>query len=136
LLYQKASLANIECEEPLFLDLDSNVFYYAHPKDQDHKWKAFEPLISGEVLLSDLEDHSGKDKKEDLKTLLAYAKKVSPNAVFLDITPPEALEKGWYVTRVLMPELLEMCIPAFPFANHPRMRQFGGVTNAFVHPMP
>ncbi|HEQ4679994.1 TPA: YcaO-like family protein [Streptococcus pyogenes] len=136
LLYQKASLANIECEEPLFLDLDSNVFYYAHPKDQDHKWKAFEPLISGEVLLSDLEDHSGKDKKEDLKNLLAYAKKVSPNAVFLDITPPEALEKGWYVTRVLMPELLEMCIPAFPFANHPRMRQFGGVTNAFVHPMP
>lgn len=45
------------------LDLDSNVFYYAHPKDQDHKWKAFEPLISGEVLLSDLEDHSGKDKR-------------------------------------------------------------------------
>ncbi|BAH81209.1 YcaO-like family protein [Streptococcus dysgalactiae] len=136
LLYKKDALDNIESNHPLFLDLDSNVFYYAHPKDQAYKWEAFEPLISGEILLSELEDHSGKDKKEDLKILLAYTKQVSPNAVFLDITPPEAAEKGWYVTRVLTPELLEMCIPAFPFANHPRMRQFGGVTNAFVHPMP
>lgn len=82
------------------------MFYYAHPKDQAYKWEAFEPLISGEILLSELEDHSGKDKKEDLKILLAYTKQVSPNAVFLDITPPEAAEKGWYVTRVLTPELL------------------------------
>lgn len=116
--------------------MDSNVFYYAHPKNLEEKWQAFEPLISGNVTLSELENHSGKNKKEDLKILLAYAKKVSPNAVFLDMTPPEATEKGWYVTRVLMPDLLEMCIPAFPFANHPRMRQFGGVTNEFVHPMP
>ncbi|WHL22833.1 YcaO-like family protein [Streptococcus iniae] len=136
LFYQKESLANIESDSPLFLDLDSNVFYYAHPKDQEHKWKAFEPLISGEICLSDLKNNAGQDKKENLKILLAYTKKVSPNAVFLDITPPEASEKGWYVTRVLTPELLEMCIPAFPFANHPRMRQFGGVTNEFVHPMP
>ncbi|MGT2888516.1 YcaO-like family protein [Streptococcus didelphis] len=136
LLYNPDSLANIESDSPQFLDLDSNVFYYAHPKDTEEKWQAFKPLISGKVLLSDLPNHSGKSKKEDLKLLLDYTKKVSPNAVFLDITPPEAADKGWYVTRVLTPELLEMCIPAFPFANHPRMKQFGGVKNEFVHPMP
>lgn len=136
LLYNQEALSNIESTEPQFLDLDSNVFYYAHAKNQEKKWKAFEPLISGSVTLSELEDHSGKNKKDDLRILLDYTKKVSPNAVFLDMTSPEAAEKGWYVTRVLMPDLLEMCIPAFPFANHPRMRQFGGVTHEFVHPMP
>lgn len=136
LLYNRPSLSKIESPEPQFLDLDSNVFYYAHPKQLEKKWKAFESLISGAVNLSSFKDNSGQSKKEDLKILLAYTKKVSPEAVFLDMTPPETVEKGWCVIRVLMPELLEMCIPAFPFANHPHMKAFGGVTNEHVHPMP
>lgn len=63
LFYNPTSTQNAESDSPLFLDLDSNVFYYAHPKDQELKWKAFEPLISGEVRLSDLTNHAGKDKK-------------------------------------------------------------------------
>lgn len=64
LLYNPESLANSESQDPKFLDLDSNVFYYAHPKDRDLKWQAFEPLISGSVPLSQLPNHAGKNKKK------------------------------------------------------------------------
>ncbi len=38
--------------------------------------------------------------------------------------------------RVMIPELIEMCIPEFSFENHPRMKQYGGVINEYPHPMP
>lgn len=63
-------------------------------------------------------------------------KKISKYAVYLDITPPEVISQGWSVMRVFIPELCTMCMPGIPYSNHPRLNQFGGVSNEFPHPLP
>jgi len=123
-------------ENPRFLDLDSNVLFYSIPKKIEEKQNLIKGLIDDEIKLSSLEDLRKDNIDEDIKFILKHLKKVSEYAVFMDITPPETRDKGWYVMRVLVPELLEMCIPDFPFANHPRMKQYGGIKNEYPHPMP
>jgi hypothetical protein len=61
---------------------------------------------------------------------------VSQWATYLDITPPELADTDWKVVRVLIPELLSMCLPGLPPKAHPRMAQYGGVTNEYPHPLP
>ena len=40
------------------------------------------------------------------------------------------------VMRVFIPELVQLSYPGFPYSRHPRVLEFGGITNAFPHPMP
>jgi bacteriocin biosynthesis docking scaffold, sagD family len=133
MLYNNAEKKNILSDNPRFLDLDSNVFYYSHPKDGKKKWKIFDELISSEtVMLSELNNN----EFVGLKGILEYLKSIAPNSVILNITPPELDDKNWHVLRILCPDLLEMCIPDFPFKNHPRMKKYGGVKNRYAHPLP
>ncbi len=135
-IYSPELLDNIESDNPLFLDLDSNVLYYSHINDIEKKDAIFNSFIEGEINLSELENRQGTDIEEDIQKLVDYVEKISEYAVFADFTPPELADTNWKVIRVLIPELLEMCIPQFPFKNHPRMIKFGGVKNDAVHPMP
>ncbi|AWZ49249.1 streptolysin associated protein SagD [Clostridiaceae bacterium 14S0207] len=135
-IYNTETLKAMSGENPRFLDLDSNVLFYSIPKRIEEKQNLIKELIDGEIKLSSLEDLRKDNIDEDIKFILKHLKKVSEYAVFMDITPPETRDKGWYVMRVLVPELLEMCIPDFPFANHPRIKQYGGIKNEYPHPMP
>lgn len=123
-------------KESEFYDLDSNVVFYSYPTNVHEKWKVFSELIGSTKMLSEYENNSTKDIKLDLQKVLSYVKTVSPLATYYDITPPELASLDWYVFRVFMPECLEMCLPSVPYANHPRMKQFGGVSNDNPHPMP
>lgn len=135
ILYQDA-IQEVTTENPQFNDLDKNVLFYAMPHRTEEKDKVFYEQIEGEIKLSQIPSVEGNSAREHVKYLINELKKVSEYAIFLDITPPETRERGWYVMRVLVPEILEMCIPDYPFANHPRMLQFGGVKNEYPHPMP
>ena len=110
----------------------------------DVKFKSVEDLksfiskvaISNKINLSDIKTIGDLDCDNQIKELIKAVKEISEYAVYLDITSPELRDKGWYTMRVLIPEILEMCIPEFPFKNHPRMIQNGGVINEYPHPMP
>ncbi len=135
-IYNKNMLNNVMKDDHKFLDLDSNVLYYSLPSKIEEKNKLVEEFIENEINLSSLNKLNIEDVDEQIKTLLNYLKNMSEYAVYLDLTPPETRDKGWYVMRVMIPELIEMCIPEFPFENHPRMKKYGGVINEHPHPMP
>ena len=134
-IYSSELLDNVESDVPKFLDLDSNVLFYSHPDKCEIKEKIFSDFEDGEVKLSELKNRS-ISLDDDIKQLLSYISNISEYAVFANFTPTELAETDWCVMRVLIPEMLEMCIPAFPFRNHPRMKEYGGVKNNAVHPMP
>lgn len=135
-IFHREAIEEVMSSDAKFIDLDKNVLFYAMPYKQEEKDKLLEDLIEGEINLSEINNYADYDVDMQIKHLIKELSKVSEYAVYMDLTPPEAREKGWYVMRVLVPEILEMCIPDFPFANHPRMIKYGGVKNEYPHPMP
>ena len=126
---------NSNSKKKEFSNLDTNVAYWAHPDDAEEKLKVFDDKCKGTVLLSSMKDYSGSDG-EELKYVMRMLSKVSKDGVFLDITPPEIMEKGFYVLRTFFPELVQLSLPSFPFSNHPAIKQYGGIANAYPHPVP
>ncbi|MGI5183609.1 YcaO-like family protein [Dactylosporangium sp. CA-152071] len=116
-----------------YLDLDSNVLFYAGPQDAEHKRAIVAERFSGSVKLSEIAPLAGASTLESLLEMVAG---VSRWATYLDITPPELAGTDWKVVRVLIPELLSMCLPGMPPKAHPRMVAHGGVTNVHPHPLP
>lgn len=135
-VFYQESVDQVTKDNPQFNDLDQNVLFYAMPHRTEEKDQLFYGQIEGEIKLSEIKSVNQSSAKENIQYLINQLKHVSEYAVFLDITPPETRERGWYVSRVLVPEILEMCIPDYPFANHPRMLEYGGVKNEYPHPMP
>ena len=129
---QKVVFSN---KESVFADLDTNVLYYGTPIHDDVVDDVLNKLTGANVPLSSFETHSLSTELQ-LSHLLKELKKVSNYAVYLDLTPPELYGKNWSVMRTLIPELCGMCFPGFPFHEHPRMKQYGGVINGHPHPLP
>ncbi|MEV0733034.1 YcaO-like family protein [Polymorphospora sp. NPDC050346] len=118
-----------------YLDLDTNVLFYASPQDARRKREIVAGRFSGtSVKLSEIPALG--DHEETLSALIKMVGGVSEWACYLDITPPELAETNWKVVRVLIPELLSMCLPGMPPKAHPRMLSYGGVTNEHPHPLP
>lgn len=67
--------------------------------------------------------------------ILGYIKQLSIYGGYLNITPPEFSKLNLNVTRVIIPELLPICLPSFPAYTHPRFKQYGGVINHYAHPL-
>ena len=118
-----------------YLDLDTNVLYYASPQDADRKREVVRGRFAGSVKLSEIAPLA-TDDAGTLAELIRMVAGVSEWATYLDITPPELADTDWKVVRVLIPELLSMCLPGLPPKAHPRMRAYGGVSNEFPHPLP
>lgn len=135
-IFYDEAISHVTSEDPWFVDLDKNVLFYAMPNRKEEKVNVLNQMISEKIKLTDIPSQECKSTQDEVKYLIDELRKVSEYAVVLDITPPETKEKGWFVTRVLVPEILEMCIPDYPFANHPRMIKYGGVKNEYPHPMP
>ncbi|MBN1982386.1 MAG: YcaO-like family protein [Chitinivibrionales bacterium] len=135
-VYAPKEYFNSPSKDEQFLDLDRNVAFYMHPDNASEKRQVFSNLIAGEETLSSLENRESESVDENLSKLIKGLKTVSEYAVYLDITPPETREKGWYVMRVFIPELVTMCLPGIPYHNHPRILKYGGVKNEYPHPTP
>lgn len=123
-------------EKKDFTNLDTNVAFWANAENAEFKRNFFRSMYQGEVPLSTLQDLSGGNDDEDLRILLNKLKDVSEYAVYLDITPPDVMDKGWKVVRTFIPELVQMSLPGHPYSNHPRIKKFGGITNDLPHPVP
>jgi thiazole/oxazole-forming peptide maturase SagD family component len=119
-----------------FTDLDKNVSFFAEPSQAQKKRDIIRGMGEGEKLLSAMKSYESGNTKSDLIRLIGQLSRVSEYAVYLDVTPPETRDKGWYVMRAFIPELVTMCVPGVPYSNHPRFEQYGGITNEFPHPLP
>jgi thiazole/oxazole-forming peptide maturase SagD family component len=119
-----------------FTDLDTNVGFFADPNEATEKRAAIQAMVANARPLSTLQSYESGDEVRDLGRLIKEVSKLSQFAVFLDVTPPEVREQGWYVMRVLVPELITMCIPGIPYSQHPRFAAFGGIRNQLPHPLP
>ncbi|WP_441247891.1 YcaO-like family protein [Kitasatospora sp. McL0602] len=118
-----------------YTDLDTNVLYFAAPHDAERKLAAVESRTSGRIGFGSVPAYADDDQAA-IRRLIGDLAQVSEWASYLDITPPELADTPWKVVRVLIPELLSMCLPGFPASGHPRMRGYGGVTNVVPHPLP
>ncbi|MCL2737177.1 MAG: YcaO-like family protein [Propionibacteriaceae bacterium] len=118
-----------------FSNLDANVAFYAFTDHADEKLAIFTDKASGHVPLSALQDYSGSTASE-FKYVWGTLRERSTDAVVLDITPPEVAQKGYTVMRTFFPELVQLCLPSFPFTKHPAILQYGGITNEYPHPVP
>lgn len=116
-----------------FTDLDSNVLYFANLQDGEQKLEVMKSRLAGVCGLASICDYADSTQSA-IYNLIGDMSKISRWGVYLDITPPEFLGTSWKVVKVLVPELLGMCLPGFPAKAHPRMLAYGGVKNLFAHP--
>lgn len=123
-------------ENDNFNNLDSNVSLWANTENYEDKKEFFYSWCKDKVLLSSLKSQERESVDDEISDILAKLKKKSKYGVYLDITPPEVQDKGWKIVRTFIPELVQMCLPSFPYSNHPRIKEFGGIKNDLPHPVP
>jgi thiazole/oxazole-forming peptide maturase SagD family component len=119
-----------------FTDLDSNVAFFASPDEAAKKREVIDQLIAGRRVLSAMKRYETGADGNDTAKLIRQLSCISEYGVFLDVTPPETCDRGWKVIRVLIPELVTMCVPGVPYSAHPRIKAFGGIRNEYPHPLP
>jgi len=119
-----------------FTDLDRNVSFFASPENAAEKRNVIQKLIGGRKVLSGMKSYDTGDAGADTARLIRQLSSVSEYGVYLDITPPETLSRGWKVMRVFFPELVSMCVPGVPYSEHPRIKAHGGISNQYPHPLP
>ncbi len=120
------------------LDLDSNVAFYVKPSNKDVSLQLITNLQSENAIhLNDLPKfESARSIESKIKTTLQLLSKVSEHAVAFEITVPDVADLGFRVAKTYIPELHCMALPSYPYSNHPRMLQYGGVKNNYPHPIP
>ena len=123
-------------EEETFTDLDRNVSFFATPDRAEEKLRILDEMEEGSRVLTTMPRYQTGDAPKDTAKLIRQLSKVSEYGVYLDVTPPETRDKGWYVMRVFFPELVSMCVPGVPYTQHPRIQAFGGIANPYPHPLP
>lgn len=117
-----------------YLNLDSNVNYWASLDDKDKKLRFINSKVTEKI---ELRKYKNLEENTDLEYLFNGLYNISKYAVYLDITPTEISDKDLHVMRVYVPELVQMSMPAFPYSKHPRIIKNGGISNnEFPHPLP
>lgn len=125
---------SISAESP-FLDLDTNVYFYAHPAGAATKRSLIDARANDRINLEQIEPWASDDELM-AADLISALSSVSEWAVYLDITPVELHDSAWRVVRTFVPDLCSLCLPGMPPRRHPRFRQYGGVTHERPHPLP
>lgn len=140
--YQEMYIYKAEYINALFLEtvkkscnLDDTFLYWGNYNDLSDKSKLLSDLISSKKIT--LKKQTSLSKKDELLHLFNILKKTTNYFSFLEITPPEFLKYGYKCVRAIIPELLPMCFPAFPYVNSSFFVNKGGIKNdGFPHPLP
>jgi thiazole/oxazole-forming peptide maturase SagD family component len=121
----------------LLADLDSNVAFYSDPRNYQLNMKIINKLTSSKTIhIKDLPDLRQQSEEKNLLYLIKELRNVSKYATAINITTPDIKSMGLRVVKVVIPELMYLCFPSFPYSNHPRMKKYGGVQNTHPHPVP
>lgn len=127
-------LANLQRNVDRFLDLDSNVIYYANPErvsSVDRKFSDTRPILASQ-LPPDIEGSASDHCRLLIKAFIATGK----DLIYLDLTTTDIRMLGFRVVRLWSPHTLSLCLPSYPPALHSRFLAYGGVANDAPHPYP
>lgn len=133
MIYDEENMEKFKDESNPFLDLDTNVLYWASDMDLQQRKNFLYNKIEGEVQISDM--IPDMESSTYLK-IINYCSRNNFTPCITEITAPEAKDIGMFTMRVIIPELLPMCLPAMPFQKHPRMKEIGSFFYEYPHPMP
>jgi ribosomal protein S12 methylthiotransferase accessory factor YcaO len=109
-------------------NFDDNFIYYLSSKN----FKKFQFITKSKKIKKIQEYSKNKDKMKILEVL----RKKKMNILYLNLTLDEIEELGLYVVKVLIPELIQLSLPSYPFFGHPRFKKFSIRFNKYPHPMP
>jgi ribosomal protein S12 methylthiotransferase accessory factor len=81
---------------------------------------------------------------KSLACLLNRCADATLTPIAFDMTTPEIRDAGLFACRVIVPELVPLCVPSAPFLGHPRLADFigrykpanGGIPDWVPHPFP
>lgn len=111
-------------------NLTDNLRYYAAPAQFDDL-EGF--LGLGPTKDSQLTPGSMSDK-DAVETILSRCQQADVTPLAIDVTPPDIRDVGFTVIRVILPELVPLCLPSLPPSNHPTFNNTN-LTRA-PHPYP
>lgn len=111
-------------------NFEDNVAYYLAPEN----FGEVRFLLRGDRVEVRPTDPAPDSAEEELRQCLSAAADAGLTPVGFDLTTRDARDAGFRVTRVFVPELVSLHLPALPPKNHPRFRQFA-VTDK-PHPFP
>lgn len=131
-LYDEKNYLSSQNEDESFLNLDTNVLYWASDIDLEQRLHYIYNKIEGEKCISEYINN----EQNSLEIMVDYLKKHGMTPSIVDITSPEVDVTALCTVRILIPELLPMCLPSKPISEHPRFKEYGGVKYEYPHPMP
>jgi ribosomal protein S12 methylthiotransferase accessory factor len=117
-----ASFGEAPARESRFSNFDSNVRFFAEPANAQYvEWFAANRTISrrGCPISDDARSPSAL-----LHDLLDRCSAMGLTPVAFDITTPELADQGFYAAKVIIPELVPLCVSSAPFLGHPRLARF------------
>jgi ribosomal protein S12 methylthiotransferase accessory factor len=131
-------------EGAAFNDFESNLRFYAEPSNARYvEW------FLQNTTLSTHEFPGARDVQkpfESLRVLLDRCLRMAITPIAFDMTTCEMRDAGLFACRVLVPELVPLCVPSTPFFGHPRLARFitshklentfPGVPDWIPHPFP
>ncbi|MDH5229872.1 MAG: YcaO-like family protein [Gammaproteobacteria bacterium] len=128
---------NKDVSQSIFSDLDTNVAFYANPNNAPITDKLINDITGDSRKFSSFKtDYAGLNVDQQLKKIISHLGEFSEYAAYINFTPPEITNKAWEVTRVIIPEFVQMSMPNIPYRQHPRILKYGGVQNDYPHPLP
>jgi ribosomal protein S12 methylthiotransferase accessory factor len=130
--------------ETLFADFESNLRFYAEPSNARYvEWFGSNSALSHRTLRTNATE---RRPRQNLSDVLKCCSKMGLGPIAFDITTPEMIDTGLFGCKVVVPELVPLCLPSMPPLAHPRLARFiesssprAGVPSpldAIPHPFP
>ena len=125
-----------------FSDFDSNCTFFAEPSNARYvDW------FSGNRTVSRVDFPAVPETATDedlLEMLLTRCAKTGMRPIAFDLTTVELRDHGLFACKVLVPELVPLCVPSVPFLGHPRLARYcadesggiRGIPEWIPHPFP
>lgn len=107
------------------VDFERNVAYYAHPSNFDD----IQFLLSGEEWAPET-NNAGDNLQQAVRVL----DRNGYTPIAFELTTRDVREAGLRVTKVYLPEMVDLALPSFPPRNHPEFE--GSTISDKPHPYP
>lgn len=115
-------------------NLDDNLKYYVRPENFGDVEFLFEGPTRRVAKTDETTAFADAETPEKLRACVESLDVVGARPIALDLTLPDVRELGMHVTKVYVPELVDLMLPSMPSVDHPR---FDGVKlNPNGHPFP
>jgi ribosomal protein S12 methylthiotransferase accessory factor len=117
-----ASLGEAPDQTAKFNNFDVNVRFFGDSSNAKYiEWFLENQTVSP---LDCSMEISAKNPEARLRILLERCATMNLSPIAFDTTTPEMVDTGLFAVKVVVPELVPLCIPSAPFLGHPRLARF------------